>query len=319
MRKFIGYENLINNFRNRCMNNTLSHAHLIAGEDGIGKSKLANILAKLILNGNFDREYVDIINYRSNKASFGVDDVRNIIEEVSKKPFEGDKKVIIIHEGNKLTTQAQNALLKTIEEPPVGVHIIILCESLELILDTIKSRCEIYKLTPLTKEELYEYIKSSGARNVTITGGEPLLQKDIYSLLDLLKADENLCIHIETNGAVGIRKYKERYRDSNIHFIVDYKLPASGMLHTMKEDNLHQVSKNDVYKFVISSEEDLQMAYDITQQYKLSSKCLVYFSPVVESIEPKRIVEFMIEKQLKDIRLQIQVHKVIWPKDMRGV
>ena len=159
MRKFIVYETLINNFRNRCMNNTLSHAHLIAGADGIGKSKLANILAKLILNGELDREYVDIINYRSNKASFGVDDVRNIIEEVSKKPFEGDKKVVIIHEGNKLTIQAQNALLKTIEEPPIGVHIIILCESLELILDTIKSRCEIYKLTPLTKKELYEYIK----------------------------------------------------------------------------------------------------------------------------------------------------------------
>ena len=159
MRKFIGYEILINNFRNRCTNNTLSHAHLIAGEDGIGKSKLANILAKLILNGELDREYVDIINYRSDKASFGVDDVRNIIEEVSKKPFEGDKKVVIIHEGNKLTIQAQNALLKTIEEPPKGVYIIILCESLELILDTIKSRCEIYKLTPLTKEELYEYIK----------------------------------------------------------------------------------------------------------------------------------------------------------------
>ena len=162
MRKFIGYETLINNFRNRCINNTLSHAHLIAGEDGIGKSKLANILAKLILNGELDREYVDIINYRSNKSSFGVDDVRDIIEEVSKKPFEGDKKVIIIHEGNKLTTQAQNALLKTIEEPPIGVHIIILCESLELILDTIKSRCEIYKLTPLTKEELYKYIAIKG-------------------------------------------------------------------------------------------------------------------------------------------------------------
>ena len=159
MRKFIGYETLINNFKDRCMNNTLSHAHLIAGEDGIGKSNLANILAKLILNGELDREYVDIINYSSSKASFGVDDVRNIIEEVSKKPFEGEKKVIIIHEGNKLTIQAQNALLKTIEEPPIGVHIIILCESLELILDTIKSRCEIYKLTPLTKEELYEYIR----------------------------------------------------------------------------------------------------------------------------------------------------------------
>ena len=63
MRKFIGYETLINNFKNRCMNNTLSHAHLIAGEDGIGKSKLANILAKLILNSEIDREYIDIINY----------------------------------------------------------------------------------------------------------------------------------------------------------------------------------------------------------------------------------------------------------------
>lgn len=159
MRDFIGHEALINNFKQRCLKNTLSHAHLIAGEEGVGKGKLANILAKFILNGDLDREYVDIINYSSEKSSLGVDDVRDIIEEVYKKPFEKDKKVIIIHEGNKLTIQAQNALLKTIEEPPKGVYIIILCESLELILDTIKSRCEIYKLKPLTKSELYEYIK----------------------------------------------------------------------------------------------------------------------------------------------------------------
>lgn len=159
MRDFIGHEALINNFKQRCLKNTLSHAHLIAGEDGVGKGKLANILAKFILNGYLDSEYVDIINYSSEKSSFGVDDVRDIIEEVYKKPFEKDKKVIIIHEGNKLTIQAQNALLKTIEEPPKGVYIIILCEILELILDTIKSRCEIYKLKPLTKSELYEYIK----------------------------------------------------------------------------------------------------------------------------------------------------------------
>ena len=122
MRDFIGHEALINNFKQRCLKNTLSHAHLIAGEDGVGKGKLANILAKFILNGDLDREYVDIINYSSEKSSFGVDDVRDIIEEVYKKPFEKDKKVIII-------------------------------------LDTIKSRCEIYKLKPLTKSELYEYIK----------------------------------------------------------------------------------------------------------------------------------------------------------------
>lgn len=162
MRKFIGYNDLIINFSKRCSNGTLSHAHLICGEDGIGKSVLASNLAKLILQKDLDREYIDIINYRSEKASFGVDDVRDIIEEVQKKPFEGDKKVIIIHEGNKLTVQAQNALLKTIEEPPLGVYIIILCESLELILDTIKSRCEIFKLTPLSKNELDEYVEICG-------------------------------------------------------------------------------------------------------------------------------------------------------------
>ena len=154
MRNFIGYSSLIENFKSRCSNGNLSHAQLISGEDGIGKSILAEILGKLILNGDINREYVDIINYKPIKTSFGVDDVRDIIDEVNKKPFEGDKKVIIIHQGNKLTIQAQNALLKTIEEPPTEVYIIILCESLELILDTIKSRCEIYKLTPLTKDEL---------------------------------------------------------------------------------------------------------------------------------------------------------------------
>lgn len=162
MRKFIGYKDLIVNFSKRCSNGSLSHAYLICGEDGIGKSVLALNLAKLILKGNLDREHVDIINYKTEKTSFGIDEVRGIIEEVQKKPFEGDKKVIIIHEGNKLTVQAQNALLKTIEEPPLGVYIIILCESLELVLDTIKSRCEIFKLTPLSKEELYEYVKIKG-------------------------------------------------------------------------------------------------------------------------------------------------------------
>ena len=162
MRNFVGHSSLIENFKNRCSNGNLSHAQLISGEDGIGKSILAEILGKLILNGDLNREYVDIINYKPSKASFGVDDVREIIDEVNKKPFEGDKKVIIIHQGNKLTIQAQNALLKTIEEPPTEVYIIILCESLELILDTIKSRCEIYKLTPITKDELYKYIAIKG-------------------------------------------------------------------------------------------------------------------------------------------------------------
>ena len=66
---------------------------------------------------------------------------------------------MILYKCDKLTTQAQNALLKTIEEPPKGVYLILLSDSLETILDTIKSRCQIYKLTPLTKEDILIYIK----------------------------------------------------------------------------------------------------------------------------------------------------------------
>ena len=158
MGQFIGHKNVIESFKKRADSGEISHAHIIVGEDGIGKSNLANKLARIILGKFEERDYIDIINYRCKKASFGVDDVREIVDEINKKPFEGDKKVIIIYDGNKLTVQAQNALLKTIEEPPKGVYIILLCESLELILDTIKSRCQIYKLTPLTKEDVKLYI-----------------------------------------------------------------------------------------------------------------------------------------------------------------
>lgn len=162
MKEFIGYENIIEGFFRRVDNGTLSHAHLIIGPNGIGKSILARIFALKILNKEKDIDYVDIVNYRPSKASMGVDEVREIIEEVSKRPYEGDKKVIIIHEGSKLTIQAQNALLKTIEEPPQGVYIILLAESLETLLETIKSRCQVYKLTPLNNKQIEKYINTLG-------------------------------------------------------------------------------------------------------------------------------------------------------------
>ena len=162
MKEFIGYEKIIQGFFRRVDKGTLSHAHLIIGPNGIGKSILARIFALKILNKDKDIDYVDIINYRPSKASMGIDEVREIIEEVSKRPYEGDKKVIIIHEGSKLTVQAQNALLKTIEEPPQGVYIILLAESLETLLDTIKSRCQVYKLTPLNNRQMEMYINTLG-------------------------------------------------------------------------------------------------------------------------------------------------------------
>ncbi|MGL5575100.1 MAG: DNA polymerase III subunit delta' [Sarcina sp.] len=158
MRDIIGHRKILNRFRVSKSKNALAHAHLIVGEDGIGKSLLAKGLAEVILGIEPRESYVDIIDYKTTESSFKISHVRELVSEVNKKPYEGDKKVIILYDGQKMTTEAQNALLKTIEEPPNGVYIIILTTSLELILDTIKSRCQICKLTPLSGDDLLEFI-----------------------------------------------------------------------------------------------------------------------------------------------------------------
>ncbi|OOM11196.1 DNA polymerase III subunit delta' [Clostridium saccharobutylicum] len=159
MRKIVGHENIIDGINKRNLNDSFSHANLIVGNDGIGKSVLARYLSNKIMKKSNDLESVDVVKYHPSSNSFGVDDVRNIIEEVNKKPYEGNKKVLILYRCDKLTIQAQNALLKTIEEPPKGVYLILLSDSLEAILDTVQSRCQVYKLTPLSKEEMIQYIE----------------------------------------------------------------------------------------------------------------------------------------------------------------
>ncbi len=137
-----------------------SHASLVIGEDGIGKSYVAYEMAVNILGKNEYKEYVDIEEYRipENRKSISVDQIRDITEEINKKPYESNKKVIILHNADKMTVQAQNAFLKSIEEPPNGVFLILLCENQENLLDTIKSRCEAYKLSRLSEKELDEFL-----------------------------------------------------------------------------------------------------------------------------------------------------------------
>ncbi|MDD3224762.1 MAG: DNA polymerase III subunit delta' [Clostridium sp.] len=158
----VGHREIRNILQNSIVQGDFPHAMLILGEDGIGKTYVAHEAALNILKKEEYKDYVDIEDYRihKNKKSISVDDVRNIIEEVNKRPYEGDNKVIIVHDSDRMTIQAQNAFLKTIEEPPKGVYIILLCENGKNVLDTIKSRCQTYKLTRLNDSELDKFIKN---------------------------------------------------------------------------------------------------------------------------------------------------------------
>lgn len=169
----------------------------------------------------------------------------------------------------------------------------------------------------MTSNQIYDFIKETKVRNVTLTGGEPLLQKGIDDLLKLLSSDENLSVEIETNGSVNLKKFKS-IKDS-IKFTMDYKLPSSNMEDKMDLSNFDYLNRNDVVKFVVGRIEDLDKTKKIIDKYNLTFNTNVYISPVFEKIELNKIVDYMKDNNMNKVKFQIQIHKIIWSKDKRGV
>lgn len=168
----------------------------------------------------------------------------------------------------------------------------------------------------LTVEEIVSYIISTNVKNVTLTGGEPLLQPEMCSLLKSLLQYPKIRVEIETNGSVSIEPFCNDYRPS---FTMDYKLPESGCENDMCLENFCLLKGTDTVKFVCSSISDLEKAKYIIEKYNLTKVCAVYISPVFGKIEPADMVRYMIENNLNDIKLQIQMHKVIWDPNLKGV
>ncbi len=171
--------------------------------------------------------------------------------------------------------------------------------------------------TEMSPNEIYDYIKSTGVKNVTLTGGEPLLQEDMHSLLELLCNDEFIRTEIETNGSVDVSPFSDF--DNRPSFTLDYKLPSSNMSDCMLTKNYEYIDKRDSVKFVSGSIEDLNKAKEIIYKYNLSEKTNVFISPVFGNIELPQIVNFMIENNMNDVKMQLQMHKVIWDAETRGV
>lgn len=169
----------------------------------------------------------------------------------------------------------------------------------------------------MSEEEIYAYIKETGVRNVTLTGGEPLIQDNILRMIKLLAKDKELRIEIETNGAVLIEPFTQI--GDNVTFTLDYKSPGSGMNSKMLMDNYNYLSANDTVKFVITNKQDLDTAVNVINQYKLLDKVTVYISSSFEDIMPADIVEYMIDNRLNGVKLQLQMHKYIWAPDRKGV
>lgn len=183
--------------------------------------------------------------------------------------------------------------------------------------DTKWANEEEVSYSEMSKEEIYEYIKNTGIKNITVTGGEPLLQDGIYEFLEYLSLDKELSVEIETNGSVDISFFKKI--DNTPSFTMDYKLDYSKMENKMFLDNLKSLDKRDVIKFVSGSQKDLEILKNIVEKYNLIERTKVYVSPVFGAIEPSVIVDWMIENNLNGMNLQIQMHKIIWNPEKKGV
>lgn len=168
----------------------------------------------------------------------------------------------------------------------------------------------------LSAGDILKILAGFQVNNVTVTGGEPLLQKRVDVLLKTL-ADAGYRVEIETNGSIALAGY--RRISPAIVFTVDYKLPGSGMESQMLFENFREMSAQDTIKFVVSDRDDLQRAYDVCERKLPECKGAVFLSPVFGRIEPDEIVDFMKEKHWNRARLQIQLHKVIWNPERRGV
>jgi 7-carboxy-7-deazaguanine synthase len=161
-------------------------------------------------------------------------------------------------------------------------------------------------------EDILGKVESYGCRLVEITGGEPLAQSDAVPLITTL-CEQGYDVLIETSGAIDTAAV-----DTRAHVILDVKCPGSGMSDRMHWPNLDRLGRKDEAKFVLADRADYEWARQVLERHELATRCTVLMSPVFGSLDPRQLAEWVLADRLP-VRLQLQLHKLIWAPDMRGV
>ena len=164
-----------------------------------------------------------------------------------------------------------------------------------------------------TLGEIVDAVTGYDCPLVEITGGEPLLQKNVLALMALL-ADAGRTVLLETSGAHDISEV-----DPRVHRIMDLKTPGSGEVARNLMTNIEHLTERDEVKFVIGSREDYEWSRGRVREHRLAETCrAVLFSPIFGRIDPREIVEWVLADNLP-VRFQLQMHKFIWTPTQRGV
>ncbi len=155
---------------------------------------------------------------------------------------------------------------------------------------------------------ILEQVAAYAPRYVTVTGGEPLAQKECPALLSAL-CDAGYSVSLETSGALDISRV-----DPRVSRIVDIKTPGSGEMGKNRWANLALLTPHDELKLVICDEADYKWARQQVQEHQLGARCTVLFSPVAGKLDPSQLADWILRDRL-DVRFQLQLHKLLWRED----
>jgi 7-carboxy-7-deazaguanine synthase len=157
----------------------------------------------------------------------------------------------------------------------------------------------------LTQAQILERVAGHGAHYVTVTGGEPLAQKECLPLLRAL-CDAGYDVSLETGGALDISGV-----DPRVSVILDLKTPGSGEVEKNRWENLTALKAIDEVKFVLCGRADYDWAKQVLAERGIAALCPVLFSPVYSTLSPTDLANWIVEDKLP-VRMQVQLHKILW-------
>jgi 7-carboxy-7-deazaguanine synthase len=169
-----------------------------------------------------------------------------------------------------------------------------------------------YEGRELSIEEILGQVKRAGINLVEITGGEPLLQREVYPIIKRLIKD-GYKVLLETNGSLSIKNV-----DKKALIILDMKTPGSGMSDKMDLSNIEIVKHTDEIKFVITSRTDYEWSKRLIDRHRLIDKCHILLSPAYGILPPEKLAQWVIKDKVQ-ARINPQIHKYIFSPDRRGI
>lgn len=220
--EILGNEQIIKNLKSAVNNNRLSHAYIFDAPEGMGKMLLAKTFAKAVLCENktgcghcrscisFDmNNNPDVIYVKSKKKSLGVDDIREQIgKNIELRPYLYDYKIFIVENADTMTAAAQNAILKTLEEPPHYGVFILISNNISRFLTTVLSRCVVFKLKPLSINQIKKYLVENNVNSYNAEVFAQYSQGSLGKAVEMSKSEE--FNEIRTAAVTMLSKLKDK-------------------------------------------------------------------------------------------------------------